>query len=357
MLLRMQPDASPEDIQAARSMLERLGYTTAPLAFLGPDRFAAVPSDDGTLLPVAEELTRWRAEGLLPAVAEMEALEGAALSSRARRPEGTRVRVGEVEIGGPEVVVMAGPCSVESLEQVLRTAEGARAAGAHLLRGGAYKPRTSPYAFQGLGRAGLEILAEVGARTGLPVVTEVMSPEEVPVVASYADMLQVGARNMQNFALLKRLGMLRKPVLLKRSPSATLQEWLGAAEYLLARGNDQIVLCERGIRGFDPYTRNTLDVSAVPSVHELSHLPVVVDPSHGTGRRSLVAAGARAAVAAGADGVCLEVHIRPEESISDREQALSPIELDDLMPSLRAIACAVGRRVRREIYCTTCRAV
>ncbi|MGH9475757.1 MAG: 3-deoxy-7-phosphoheptulonate synthase [Terriglobales bacterium] len=355
----MQPDASPQQIAAVRDTLHRLGYATSPLPYLGAGRFAAVPSDECAELPAGDAVAALRAQGLWGAVAALEPLAGAALAARARRPAGTRVRVGEVAIGGPEVVVIAGPCSVESREQLNQTAAGVRAAGAHLLRGGAYKPRTSPYAFQGLGKAALAMLAEAGERTGMPVVTEVMTAEDVEMVADFVAMLQVGARNMQNFALLKRLGGIRKPVLLKRSPSATLQEWLGAAEYLLARGNDQVVLCERGIRGFDSFTRNTLDLAAVPALHELTHLPVLVDPSHGIGRRSLIHAAARAAVAIGADGVCLEVHVRPEESVSDREQALSPAELARMIPSLGAVAQAIGRSLAAPVpaYCTTCRAV
>ncbi|HVA64291.1 MAG TPA: 3-deoxy-7-phosphoheptulonate synthase [Terriglobales bacterium] len=345
MLIRMQPQATAHETHAMRQHLHRLGFQAMALEYLGPGHFAAVPLAELAELPEAETAAQLRAGG--HAIATVESLEAAGLASRSRRPEGTRVRVGGVEIGGEETVIVAGPCSVESREQLLATALGVRAAGAHLLRGGAYKPRTSTYSFQGLGRQGLALLAEVGAAVGLPVVTEVLATEDVELVAEHAQMLQVGARNMQNFPLLKKLGGLRHPVLLKRSPSATLEEWLGAAEYLLARGNDQVVLCERGIRGFDRYTRNTLDLAAVAAVHELSHLPVMVDPSHGTGRRSLIAATARAAVAVGADGVCLEVHVRPEESVSDREQAISPLDLAELMPSLRAIATACGRGVRR----------
>ncbi|MGH9413276.1 MAG: 3-deoxy-7-phosphoheptulonate synthase [Terriglobales bacterium] len=366
----MQPDASPQQTGNVRSTLERLGYTTSALAYLGPCYYAAIPGDECSAVPEPGLIARLRASGALAGIAALEPLAGADLAARARKPAGTEVRVGNVVIGGRAIVIVAGPCSIESREQLQQTALAVRAAGAHLLRGGAYKPRTSPYAFQGLGRVGLQLLAEAGSRAGLPVVTEVMAAEDAEVVADYADMLQVGARNMQNFPLLKCLGKLGKPVLLKRSPSATLEEWLGAAEYLLARGNDQVVLCERGIRGFDPNTRNTLDLSAVPALHELTHLPVLVDPSHGTGRRALIPAASRAAVAAGADGLCLEVHVRPEESISDREQALAPADLEALMPSLTAIAAAVERalhaarpRISPERwfpsgdYSTTCRAV
>ncbi len=367
MLIHMRTQASPQQTGAVRQFLERLGYETAPLPYLGPGVFAALPGEDQVCLPDADPLPRLRRECQAAlAIARLEPAAAHALTGRARRPGGTLVRVGPVAIGGEAVVVVAGPCSVESLDQLWATAQGVKQAGAHLLRGGAFKPRTSPYAFQGLGRHGLKLLAEVGARVGMPVVTEVMSAEDVALVADYADMLQVGARNMQNFPLLKRLGMAGKPVLLKRAPSATLDEWLGAAEYLMARGNDQVVLCERGIRGFDAHTRNTLDLAAVAAVRELTHLPVLADPSHATGRRSLIAAAARAAVAVGADGVCIEAHIQPEESISDREQAISPSDLAAFMPSLAAIAQAVGRTlavpsslfpVPLPPYSTTCRAV
>jgi 3-deoxy-7-phosphoheptulonate synthase len=244
------------------------------------------------------------------------------LASLEMRGERTVVRVGAVEIGGPEVVVMAGPCSVESREQLFATARAVRRAGATMLRGGAYKPRTSPYDFQGLGLEALRLLREAGDETGLPVVTEVMSTDDVGLVAEHADMLQVGARNMQNFALLRALARAPRPVLLKRGPSATIREWLLAAEYLLAGGNSRVVLCERGIKTFETETRNTLDLAAVARARELSHLPVVVDPSHATGRRSLVPAASRAALAVGADGLIVEVHPCPERALSDGPQSL-----------------------------------
>ncbi len=335
MLLRLHPDLSASQIGALRQRLRTMGYETRRLDLFSEPVLAAIP-DEG-----AETLDAQTLAGVT-AVVPPSPTE---LASRAARPQGTRVRVAEIEIGGDAVAVIAGPCSVESLEQTLETAIAVRAAGAQLLRGGAYKPRTSTYSFQGLGRRGLEILAEVRARTGLGIVTEVLSPEDVSLVAEHADMLQIGARNMQNFPLLKKVGKLRQPVLLKRGAGATLEEWLCAAEYILARGNDQVVLCERGIRTFEEYTRNTLDISAVAAIHELSHLPILVDPSHATGRRSLIASAARAAVAAGADGVCIEVHIRPEESVSDREQTLSPAEFGAIMQSLQGVAHAVGRSI------------
>lgn len=244
------------------------------------------------------------------------------LASRQSNPDGTIVDVAGVKIGGSEVVVIAGPCSVESREQLLETAHAVKMAGAVMLRGGAYKPRTSPYDFQGLGIEALELLREASKATSLPVVTEVMSEYDVEIVAEYADMLQVGARNMQNFALLRRLAKTDRPILLKRGASATIKEWLLAAEYLLAGGNSQVVLCERGIKGFETELRNTLDLAAVAQARELSHLPIIVDPSHATGRRSLVPSLSKAAVALGADGLIIEVHPSPENALSDGPQSL-----------------------------------
>jgi len=256
------------------------------------------------------------------------------LVSRQVKPHRTIVRVGEVEIGGDTVVVIAGPCSVESREQLVNTAHAVKKAGASMLRGGAYKPRTSPYDFQGLGVEALKILREAGDETGLPVVTEVMGTEDVDLICEYADMLQVGARNMQNFNLLRRLATVQKPVLLKRGPSATVKEWLLAAEYLLAGGNRDVVLCERGIKTFETETRNTMDLSAVALAHELSHLPVVADPSHGTGKQSLIAAMSRAAVAVGADGLIIEVHPCPERALSDGPQSLDFVAFEKVMRGL-----------------------
>jgi 3-deoxy-7-phosphoheptulonate synthase len=234
----------------------------------------------------------------------------------------TIVRIGAVEIGNGEPVVIAGPCSVESYEQTLATAEAVKSAGALILRGGAYKPRTSPYDFQGLGVEALQIMARVREETGLPIVSEILSTDDIEVVAEHVDMLQVGARNMQNFALLRRLGQLKKPILLKRSPAATVREWLLAAEYVLAGGNSQVVLCERGIRSYDPELRNTLDLAGLALARHLSHLPVIADPSHATGRRDLIPAMSRAALAAGADGLIIEVHPDPANALSDGKQSL-----------------------------------
>ena len=257
------------------------------------------------------------------------------LFSSATGSERTVVRVGAVEIGAGQPVVIAGPCSVESYEQVLATAEAVKFAGAAIMRGGAYKPRTSPYDFQGLGLEALQILRRVREETGLPVVSEVLSTDDIEMVAEHVDMLQVGARNMQNFALLRRLGQLRKPVLLKRNPAATVKEWLLAAEYLLAGGNGQVVLCERGIRSYDPQLRNTLDLAGMALARQLSHLPVIADPSHATGRRDLIPAMSRAALAAGADGLIVEVHPDPAHALSDGMQSLDFPSFTRMMEAMR----------------------
>jgi 3-deoxy-7-phosphoheptulonate synthase len=268
------------------------------------------------------------------------------LASRAFHPQDTLVKVNGVTIGGSELVVMAGPCAVESRDQVMETALAAKEAGARVLRGGAFKPRTSPYSFQGLGEEGLRLLAEARDATGLPVVTEVMDPQLVPLVARYADILQIGARNMQNYALLHAVGEAQWPVLLKRGMMSTIEEWLMSAEYILSHGNERVILCERGIRTFEHYTRSTLDISAVPVVKQLSHLPIIVDPSHGIGKWEMVGPIARAAVAAGADGLIIEVHPHPETALSDGAQSLKPERFASLMGELRKVAEAVGRTVR-----------
>jgi 3-deoxy-7-phosphoheptulonate synthase len=267
------------------------------------------------------------------------------LASRSFRPGGTVVRVGGVEIGGNQVAVMAGPCSVESREQIHCIAELVARAGAKFLRGGAFKPRSSPYAFQGMGEEGLKLLREAATKNGLLVVTEVMELNQIPLIGEYADILQVGARNMQNYNLLRDLGKQPKPVLLKRGISATIEELLLSAEYILSEGNYNVILCERGIRTFETSTRNTMDLSAIPVVKKLSHLPIVADPSHGTGRRDHVLSMARAAVAAGADGVLIEVHNDPDHALSDGPQSLYPEQFGELMGQIRIIAPAVGRTV------------
>jgi len=267
------------------------------------------------------------------------------LVSRSSKPEGTIVDVNGIKIGGKEIVIMAGPCAVESEEQLSETAKSVRAQGASLLRGGAFKPRTSPYSFQGLGKEGLEMLERARIATGLSVVSEVMDTRQVETVARYADMLQIGSRNMQNFPLLKEAGRTSKPILLKRGMMATLDEYLHAAEYLLSQGNTQVVLCERGIRTFESSTRYTLDLNAIPVLKQRTHLPVIVDPSHGTGVRSLVPTMAKASLAAGADGLLMEVHYRPEEALCDGSQSLYPEEFGMMMGDLRKIAEAVDRSI------------
>jgi 3-deoxy-7-phosphoheptulonate synthase len=267
------------------------------------------------------------------------------LASREFNPIDTIVKVGNLEAGGKRIVIMAGPCAVESRSRLLEIAKAVKDSGARILRGGAFKPRTSPYSFQGLGEEGLKYLAEAREATGLLVVTEVMDTQDVGLVAEYADIMQIGARNMQNFNLLKEVGKCKKPVLLKRGMSATIKELLMSAEYIMSRGNYNIILCERGIRTFEDATRNTIDISAVPLIEELSHLPIIVDPSHGTGKRSLVKPVSKAAIAAGADGLLIEVHTHPEEALSDGAQSLLPEDFRELMDEVSRVAEAVGREL------------
>jgi 3-deoxy-7-phosphoheptulonate synthase len=267
------------------------------------------------------------------------------LASRGFRPSGTVVKIKDVEIGGSKVVVMAGPCSVESRDQIERSADIVADAGAAVIRGGAFKPRSSPYSFQGLGEDGLRLLRNAADRRGLLVISEVMDSTQIPLLAAYSDILQIGARNMQNFNLLRELSKLRRPVLLKRGIAATIEELLLSAEYILSGGNYEVILCERGIRTFENYTRNTMDVSAIPVLRKLSHLPIVADPSHGTGRRDLVPPMARASVAAGADGLLMEVHHDPDHALSDGAQSLFPDQYAELMKQMRIIAPAVGRAI------------
>ena len=267
------------------------------------------------------------------------------LASRGFRPSGTVVKIKDVEIGGSKVVVMAGPCSVESRDQIERSADIVADAGAAVIRGGAFKPRSSPYSFQGLGEDGLRLLRNAADRRGLLVISEVMDSTQIPLLAAYSEILQIGARNMQNFNLLRELSKLRRPVLLKRGIAATIEELLLSAEYILSGGNYEVILCERGIRTFENYTRNTMDVSAIPVLRKLSHLPIVADPSHGTGRRDLVPPMARASVAAGADGLLMEVHHDPDHALSDGAQSLFPDQYAELMKQMRIIAPAVGRAI------------
>ncbi len=336
MMIVMQANASEEDVQAVLRAVRRHGFQ--PHISRGEER---------VVIGVVGEARRAEPDAFLrlPGVARVVPLSHPyKLASREFHPQDRQVQVGGVKIGGgAEVVFIAGPCSVESRSQLLETAHAVKEAGAHMLRGGAFKPRTSPYSFQGLGERGLELLAEAREATGLPVVTEVMSPELVPLVARYADMLQIGARNMQNYALLRAAGASGMPILLKRGMSAKLDELLLAAEYILSTGNENVVLCERGIRTFETATRNTTDINAVPALKERTSLPVIVDPSHSTGHWAYVAPVARAAVAAGADGLIVEVHPRPEEALSDGAQSLKPERFARLVEEARAIAAVLSR--------------
>lgn len=268
------------------------------------------------------------------------------LSSREFQQEDTIIKIGDITIGGKDVVVIAGPCAVESEKQVIDTAVAVKAAGAHILRGGAFKPSTSPYQFRGIGEEGLKLLALARKETGLPIITEIMSPEDVELVVSYADILQIGTRNMQNYRLLDKVGKAKKPVLLKRGMSATIQEWLLSAEYILSQGNRDVILCERGIRTFETYTRNTMDVSAIPIIKKISHLPIIADPSHGTGKWYLVTPLSLAAAAAGADGIMVEVHPNPDVALKDGAQSLTFENFQNLMACLKPVVESVGRRLR-----------
>ncbi|MEW5980847.1 MAG: 3-deoxy-7-phosphoheptulonate synthase [Acidobacteriota bacterium] len=337
MVVVMQEGATAEQVGSVVAELERMGYTVH-----------RTESANRTLLGLVGTSVRGDPElvQVLSGVQEIVRIaEPYKLASRAFKPHGTVIQAGDVRIGGDEVIVMAGPCSAESEEQVHASAAAVKRAGAKILRGGAFKPRSSPYSFQGLGEDGLRLLRDAASAHNLKLVSEVMDVSQIEVVHRYADILQVGARNMQNFTLLRELGRTEKPVLLKRGISATIEEWLLSAEYVLGGGNGSVMLCERGIRTFETYTRNTLDISAIPIVKSLSHLPVVVDPSHGTGRRDKVAPMARAAVAAGADGLLIEVHHDPDHALSDGAQSLFPNQFDRLMAELRIIAPAIGRTI------------
>ena len=307
-------------------------------------------TDEASFVSVVGEGAEAVADALrhMPGVAELRPdAPGYPLVSRAHKPGATRVKVDSVVIGGEEIVVMAGPCSVESRDQILAAAEAVAEAGARVLRGGAFKPRSSPYSFQGLGKEGLELLAEARERTGLKVVTEVVAPEDVELVAEYADVLQIGARNMHNYRLLSAVGRQPRPVLLKRGMMSTVDETLLAAEYVVSAGNPRVILCERGIRTFETSSRNTLDICAVPILKERTHLPIIVDPSHAAGRREWVPALARAAVAAGADGLIVEVHPDPANAASDGRQSLTPGGFQDMMDDLARVSHAVGRTLER----------
>ncbi len=335
MLVVMQQGASDEQIQAVIDRLVGLGFTVHRST-------GVMHTVLGGVGPVEE---------LDPA--DFEAMDGVKechrivspykLASRHWKPQGTVVKIGEVEIGGSRIVTMAGPCSVESREQIETVAQFVAAQGAQIMRGGAFKPRSSPYSFQGMGEEGLKLMREAADRHKLLIVSEVMDHIQLPMMLEYVDLLQIGARNMQNYNLLREVGKVRKPVVLKRGISATIEELLLAAEYIMSGGNYDVILCERGIRTFETYTRNTMDISAIPVVKKLSHLPILGDPSHGTGRRDLVIAMARASIAAGADGLLVETHPDPDRAVSDGAQTLTPAQFAEMMQQVRAITTAMGR--------------
>ncbi len=335
MIIVMKHRATAAEIGTVVSQVEIHGYKAhlsqgterTIIGVVGDDR--PLENHEFELLPGVEQVVR--------------ILKPFKLASRDFHPENTVFDVRGVTIGGPEIVVIAGPCAVESRSQLLETAHAVKEAGATMLRGGAYKPRSSPYSFQGLGEDGLELLAEARDATGLPIITEVMSPEAVPLVDRYTDIFQIGARNMQNYALLQAVGQTRTPVMLKRGLMGTVQEWLMSAEYILSGGNYRVILCERGIRTFETATRNTLDINAIPLLKQWTHLPVFGDPSHATGKWELVAPAAKAIIAAGADGLIIEVHPHPEVALSDGAQSLKPERFAELMSDLRRLAPAVGR--------------
>ncbi len=338
MLVVMAHDATAKDVDRVVSIIKEMGYEARPMP--GAQRTAVgLVGNDGRV-----DASRIEA---LPGVAQIiHVTQPYKQVSREWRAENTVVELAPgVTIGGDSVIVIGGPCSVESEEQILAAARIVKAAGGTALRGGAFKPRSSPYSFQGLGKKGLELLARARKETGLPIVTEAMDSEGAQIVAEVADCIQIGARNMQNYSLLKTVGKMKKPVLLKRGMAATINDMLLSAEYILAEGNEKVILCERGVRSFDPAARNMLDLTAIPIVHRLSHLPIIADPSHGTGLRDKVIPMARAAVAAGADGVIIEVHPEPDKALSDGAQSLYPDQFAQLVVELRAVAAAIGRSI------------
>jgi 3-deoxy-7-phosphoheptulonate synthase len=338
MLVVMRHDATPQEIQGVVDTIREMGYDAAPMP--GKQRTAVgLVGNDG-------KVNSDRIESLPGVLEIIHVSQPYKQVSREWREEPTVVELANgTRIGGSEIAVMAGPCSVEGEAQIIGIARQLRAAGATILRGGAFKPRTSPYSFQGMGEDGLKLLARAREETGMAIVTEAIDAESLDLVVEYADIVQIGARNMQNFSLLRRAGRAGKPVLLKRGMAATVKDLLLSAEYLLAEGNGQVILCERGVRGFDTHTRNLLDLTAIPVVHSLSHLPIIADPSHGTGLRAKVIPMARAAVAAGADGLMIEVHPDPERALSDGAQSLFPAQFEELMQQIESIAAAIGREL------------
>lgn len=335
MIVVLKKGTEQKDIDKLTDMLERQGVTVNPV--VGSDIIIlGLVGDTSKIDPTQIEADR-NVERI------MHVAEPFKKANRAFHPEDTVVDVLGHPVGGQKLTVIAGPCSVESKEQIISVAQSVKASGAHLLRGGAFKPRTSPYAFQGMKYQGLELLMEAKAATGLPIVSEIMSPGDIEIFEREVDVIQVGARNMQNFDLLKQLGKVKKPILLKRGLSATIEEWLMSAEYIMAGGNENVILCERGIRTFETYTRNTIDLGAVPAVKKLSHLPILVDPSHATGKWWMVEPLAKAAIAVGADGLMIEVHNDPEHALCDGQQSIKPQVFDSVMRDIRLIAAAVGR--------------
>ncbi len=341
MIVILRPGATDEDVAAVVSSLEGRGYGAHVSRGVERTIIGAIGAkDEVEKATVAQQLEAFPwVERVVPILRPYK------LVSLAAKPERTVIQVGATAIGGRRLAMMAGPCSVESEAQVMEVARAVRAAGATILRGGAFKPSTSPYGFRGLEKTGLQLLRQAADQEGMAVITEVMDPRDVELVAGYADILQIGTRNMTNFTLLTEVGNTRKPVMLKRGMAATIEEWLQAAEYIMLGGNHQVILCERGIRTFETYTRNTIDINAVPAVRELSHLPIIVDPSHGTGRWTLVGPVSLAAVAAGADGLIIEVHPTPERALKDGPQSLRPPAFAELMTQLGAVAAAVGREL------------
>ncbi|GIW46998.1 MAG: 3-deoxy-7-phosphoheptulonate synthase [Deltaproteobacteria bacterium] len=339
MIVVMKSEATDEQIEKVVSTIKELGYKAHVIKGVLRTVIGAVGDERGKPHHLESLSILEGVEKVVPI------LQPYKLASREFKPDNTIVKVGNVEIGGNKIVVMAGPCSVENEEQIIETAIAVKNAGASILRGGAYKPRTSPYTFQGLGEEGLKLLAKARQITGLPVVTEILDPHDLEVIAEYSDMLQIGARNAQNYALLKHVGRCNKPVLLKRGMATTITEFLMAAEYILSEGNPNVVLCERGIRTFETATRNTFDLNAIPVLKEKTHLPVLADPSHGTGYWQYVTPMALAAIAAGADGLLIEVHYKPEIAVSDGGQSLKPSKFAALMEKAKAVAKAVGREI------------
>jgi 3-deoxy-7-phosphoheptulonate synthase len=339
MIVVMKSDATQEEIDTVLSTVKELGYKAHIIEGVLRTVIGAVGDERGKPYHLESLSVLAGVEKVVPI------LQPYKLASREVKPENTVVKVGNVKIGGNKVVVMAGPCSVENEEQIIETAMAVKQAGATILRGGAYKPRTSPYAFQGLGEEGLKLLAQARKITGLPVVTEILDTHDLDIVSEYSDMLQIGARNSQNYALLRYVGRCNKPVLLKRGMSTTISEFLMAAEYILSEGNQNVVLCERGIRTFETATRNTFDLNAIPVLKEKTHIPVIADPSHGTGYWQYVTPMALAAIAAGVDGLIIEVHCRPEIAQSDGGQSLKPSKFSLLMEKAKPVAHAVGRDI------------